>query len=130
MDIIEDLASYLDDKGFIGSDVSADVSLGDYGFLWNPETNKAISTLPGYYWEDEDPKFHIDHITVDQVREALQEIEDGFFDFIGSNRENELDNLDKNNVPYYVESIEQYSGLFRLKERFPYTADEIKSKVK
>ena len=123
---IEDLANYLADRGFIGSDVSPDISLGEYGLLWNPKDGTAVVTLP----YNDTAEFALYHISEEEVRETLKEVPDGFFDFIGSTREEELKALNTGMVPHLIESIQQYNGHFRLHERFPYTAEEIKEKIK
>jgi len=95
-------------------DVTLDISLHEYGIVRNPKTNRTIfCTNPS-----DDPfnkvpyEYLIDFIDMDTVIEALQEVEQGCFDFIGSDRQAEIDQLDNNYLTHHIMSLNQYCGYF------------------
>lgn len=94
-------------------DVSFEISLGDYGIVRNPKTDEVIY---GSAANDEGGygAFDTTYISLEDVREVLEDIEDGFFDYIDSNRETELNNLDNNNLASIIYSINSYGDYFNM----------------
>jgi hypothetical protein len=104
-------------------DVSTKISLYEYGIIRDPKTNKCVvctniheldvnfGDLSG---DSIKPKVKIFWIDFDDVVETLEEISDGYFDFIGSTRLKELRLLDESHLVYHIYSIEMYDGRFNL----------------
>ena len=105
------------------TDVNTKIALYEYGIIRNPKTNKCIictnvheldcsfgDVLSGI------PKIKVDYIDFDEVKEALGDMGDGYFQFIGSDRETELENLDNDFLTFHIEALEAYDGRFRLFE--------------
>ena len=93
------------DKYTDRTDVNSYISLFDQGAIRNPETNETLFPLNLYQGdficpeEDESADVSSDNvrnqdIDFNEVKEALQEIDSGYYSFIGSDRETELKNLD------------------------------------
>jgi len=105
-------------------DVSTKISLYEYKIIRNPKNNKCVICTNTYELDcsfgdilnDIKPKFRVEYIDFDEVKEALEEVVGGYFDFIGSTREEELKNLDNNYLTYHVFSLDQWDGSFQLSE--------------
>lgn len=104
-------------------DVDKDISLYEYGIIRNPKTDKCkvcvntheLDVNFGDVTKDSiKPKIEVYWISFDDVKEALQEADDGYFNFIGSTRENELKYLDNNYLTGTIHSMEMYNGWFDL----------------
>jgi hypothetical protein len=96
-------------------DVNEDTSLHEYGLIRNPRTDRTIfCTNPtGNYPEKSYRyKYVIDFISLNDVIDALEEVSEGYFDFIGSDRKTELENLDNDCLTHTVHSLNQYNGNF------------------
>ena len=96
-------------------DVTLDISLHEYGIVRNPKTNKTIfcdnvtSDFPpkGYEYT-----YTIDFINVDEVAGALMDMDDGYFSFIGSDLDTELDSLNNDCLAHHIMSMNMYDGHF------------------
>lgn len=104
-------------------DVSTKISLYEYKIIRNPKTDKCVICTNTYELDCEfdgpplgKPKVRVEYIDFDEVKEALEEVVGGYFDFIGSTREEELKNLDNNYLTYHVFSLDQWDGSFQLSE--------------
>lgn len=99
-------------------DVSIEISLLEYGILRDPETNECLFCIPiSDNWEMEDDDKSIvlksHEVSVSDVRDYLiDESSKGFFSFIGSSLEKELERLDNNDLAHIIHSINQYDGWF------------------
>ena len=96
-------------------DVTTTISLYEYGIIRNPKTDKVIYCMNPEgeeHTKDNPPKIQTTFISLEEVKEALQDIGQGYFDFIGSDREAELSNLDNNHLSHHIHSINMYNGLF------------------
>lgn len=97
-------------------DVNFYISLLEYGVVRNPQDGMTL--LGSKVGEDEfgNPRFinyDYNYISVDDVKEALSDIEEGFWSYIGEeNPEQVLNTLDNNNLSYWIMSINQYNGYF------------------
>lgn len=97
-------------------DVNFYISLLEYGVVRNPQDGMTL--LGSKVGEDEfgNPRFinyDYNYISVDDVKEALSDIAEGFWSFIGEeNPEQVLNTLDNNNLSYWIMSINQYNGYF------------------
>jgi len=98
-------------------DVSIEISLLEYGIIRNPETNECIFCITRtseWEMEDDNKSIELQHrdISIDDMKEYLEEwASDGFFSFIGSDKQKELDQLD-NNFAHLIQSITMYDGYF------------------
>ena len=108
----ESLLKALEDKGYTdGVDVDTETSLYEYGIIRNPETNDVLFC---HDFTHEGGRIIFDWSTIgtDDVKEALQDAGEGFFSFIGSDLETELNNLSNDYLANIIHSIGQYDGYF------------------
>lgn len=98
-------------------DADFDISLHEYGIVRNPITNDTVFCLnptddfPPDNYEYQYSNFDI---TPDDVIEALNEAEPGFFSFIGSDLKTELERIKQDDtvLSYVIYSLNQYNGHF------------------
>lgn len=111
---MEELAEYLDKLGFIGTDISPDVALFEYGILWHPESGTLIQTYPDYVWDEmgaEEPEFSVTTVDTDEIEEEIEGMDDGFFKFIGISKEEYLDDFDSDwSYVNAISDANSYSG--------------------
>jgi len=98
-------------------DVSIEISLLEYGILRDPETNECLFCRMTDNWEmtndDDEIILKSCDVSVSDVRDYLiDESSQGFFDYIGSNLETELERLDNLNLAHIISSINMYDGWF------------------
>lgn len=102
-------------------DMDFNTSLFEYGLVRNPKTNKVIFCINyfdveeyGFEWEDGEPVpiYHTTHITWSDVWDALEKAEDEYYKFIGSDRNTEMNNLDKDYLTHHIQSLNMYNGWF------------------
>lgn len=96
------------------TDVSFEISLFEQGMVRNPKTNDVIFCMNPMDQGDEDYIYSLtwSSIELSDVQDCLNEISDSFFDFIGSDRETELNNLSNDYLTGIVSSINSYNGHF------------------
>ena len=107
-------------------DVSTTISLFEYKIIRNPKTNKCvictnIHELECSFGEVDNkvkPKIRVEYISFEEVKEVLEEVADGYFNFIGSTRKKELKNLDNDFLTYYIFSLHQWDGSFELNRTY------------
>jgi len=102
-------------------DADFDTSLYECGLVRNPKTNKVIFCINyfevceyGMTWEDGVPVPIMDttFISWSDVWDALNEVEDGYYSFIGSDKETELKNLNAKYLTGHIQSLNMYNGHF------------------
>ena len=96
-------------------DVSFNISLFEYGVVRNPETNETIfSVTAGIDAGIEIYKHEIliYDITIDDVRDDLEDMPSGYFALIGSTIEQELELLDNKYLSIHIKSMQQYDGRY------------------
>ncbi len=97
-------------------DVDFDISLNEYGIARNPDNGDTVFCLnpDDNYEMNENPNYQYRHlnISLQDVKDALNDASDGFFDFIGSDLNTELDNLDNDFLSHMILSLNQYNGHF------------------
>lgn len=93
------------------SDCSAEISLFEQGMIRNTETGLTLLCIPDYD-DDDNSIINYTYIELSEIKEALEEIEEGFFDFIGSTRQAEIDRLNNDYLVGIAESINAYNGLY------------------
>jgi len=89
-------------------DVDYHISLYEYGIVRSPVTDKVR------YYNFRTKKTETTQITFDEVKECLQNIEEGYFDYIVSDRKTELSGLDNEHLTLTIFSVNQYNGYFEL----------------
>lgn len=102
-------------KGFTDTvDVDLDISLLEYGIARNPKTSETVFSRNTHKEPEtiKDADLFCDIITLDDVKEALNDQEKGFFDFIGSDLKTELQFLDNSFLSHLIQSLNQYNGWF------------------
>lgn len=89
-------------------------SLGEYGFVRNPETNEVVYKQMFYAENEGIETVSIKQTTVDlsAVKDALEDAPQGYFDYIGSDAATEIESLDNNNLASSILSLQQYQGEF------------------
>ena len=95
-------------------DVSFEIALNEYGIVRNPKTNDTVFCLnptPGYEKEYAYQYTNFD-ISYTDVKEVLKETEEGYFSYIGSDRETALRELHGNCLAHHIFSLNQYNGYF------------------
>ena len=97
-----------------GTDVTATTALFEYGLLRNPETGKTLVCLnpSEEHTEKNPPVIKVVYITMEEVREALEDVSDGYFELIGSTREEELRALDNAYLTEHISSMDMWNGYF------------------
>jgi hypothetical protein len=97
-------------------DVDFDISLHEYGIVRNPINNDTVFCLnPTNEFPEDDQHPHEYsnfNISIEDVEEALEEAEDQFFSFIGSDRKTEMKELSNNSLAFTIRSLNQYNGYF------------------
>lgn len=128
------IAEDLKKAGFTdGTDVSPEIALFEYGMLRNPATDETIMASGDVQSGEvaftlDDKKFDIVHISLDDVKVALEEAAEGFFKFIGSTKEEELKNLSKDYVSGTVHSLNMYNGYWDQSAEYNLSLNEIKNR--
>ena len=92
-------------------DVDFDTTLFEYGILRNSTTGKTL--IGKTYSEGSYTSFVIRNITIELVKEILNNIEEGFFHYIGEDRAEAISNLDDKHLAHAIFSINAYDGTFR-----------------
>jgi len=98
-------------------DVSIEISLLEYGILRDPETNECLFCRMTDNWEmtndDDEIILKSCDVSVSDVRDYLiDQTSRGFFSYIGSDLQTELDRLDNNYLAPIINSINSYDGWF------------------
>jgi hypothetical protein len=97
-------------------DVTLEISLNEYGLVRNPNDNDTIFCLnpTDDYMHPPEHEYEYRHvdISLDDVREALEEASEGFFSFIGSSRSNEISTLNNESLTHHIMSLNMYNGYF------------------
>jgi hypothetical protein len=95
-------------------DVTIEISLIEYGIIRNPEDGDTLFYKDNPEPNDDDRiQLYRCDVTLDEVKEYLEDhATDGFFSFIGSNREEEINELDNDCLAHIIHSINQYDGYF------------------
>jgi len=95
-------------------DVTIEISLIEYGIIRNPEDGECLFYKDNPEPDDDDRiQLYKYDVTIEDVQEYLEnDAEDGFFRFIGSDRNKEIENLDNENLAPIIHSINQWDGWF------------------
>jgi hypothetical protein len=94
-------------------DVTIEISLIEYGILRNPEDGECLFYKDNPEPDDNDRiQLYKCDVTIDDVKEYLEDADDSFFRFIGSTRYKELERLDNEDLAPIISSINQWDGHF------------------
>ena len=93
-------------------DVSYKESLYEYGIIRNPETNKTILCINAgqEHNKKNPPQIRSTYITLEEVKEALEEAPSGYWSYIGGWKVNELQMLNNENLSHHIFSLWHYNG--------------------
>jgi len=99
------------------NDINIEISLIEYSPIRNPKTNECLfwiddckGDLPN---DDHEMIIKSVDISIDDIKEYLEKwATDGFFSFIGSDKQKELDQLDNDYLAGIIQSITMYDGHF------------------
>ena len=124
------LAKLLGQAGYSGLDADLKISLLEYQLVYNDKTGHYISCYnPDLLDELEDDLsilFDAGYIDRDDILDALKELNDGFFDFIGTNRADYTTLLtkDSTNLVLIISDINSYNW-FGVGASYDSTLDNI-----
>lgn len=102
--------SIIDENEFTDRvDVDFNISLYDYGVVRNPKNDMTlIGIKPNNEGSYSD--YSITYISLDDVKEVLEDMDDSFFRTIDSDKETVLQNLDNENLAQYIMDINFENG--------------------
>ena len=104
---VDRLCELLESLGYKGTDASTEESIIEYGLVCNP--SKDGSSYHCILSLDNGEKFDHTDISLDDIQDAINDMENGFFDFIDTKREDYT--LDKVSIPMIIQDIRQYNGV-------------------
>ena len=95
-------------------DVTTTISLYEYGYIRNPKTGKTICCLNAglEHNKDNPPIIKTTFISLEDVEEAIEEAPNGYFSFIGSDKETELKELNNEYLTWHIMTLNMYHGAF------------------
>lgn len=106
-------------------DINSKISLYEYQIIRNPKTNKCVictntheldSSFGDLIEESIKPKVRVEYITLNDVKKALEETDDGYYSYSGQSKIDVLNKLSNEDLTYYIFSLNQYNGYFQLQE--------------
>ena len=127
-----EVAEALEKVGFTdGTDVDIATSLFEYGILRNPQTDLTIFGVPSDDGPDDftHSKFGYNYVSVEDVRETLMDVDDGFYTSIGVGRDEMLRNLGNGHVASAIYDIDAYDGSFNDSTSYDMGMDDLVSFV-
>jgi hypothetical protein len=100
----------LESLGFKGEDVGLDISLFEYGAIYSAKSGVVIWRN---FWDGATPdyKFGWDRLSVDEVFEQLDVIEKGFYDYVGTEKENYKEQS-KSTPEIAINDMRRYNNAF------------------
>lgn len=125
----KDFANWLSKKGFTdGVDANPVENLIEYGCLRNPETG--ITILCTVCYESKIVRLDYTVVDIDDVKEALKEMPDGFFDMIDNTLDSILENLEQKNLASLIHDMNMYIGYFSQSCTWEHSVESLKNIVK
>lgn len=101
--------------GYTGIDVSLEISLLEYGWLYNPDTCYAIYAQPLTDCPESLDEVNLYHSRFDRddIRDAVDNIRgEGFWEYIGNSREDYLSWIRPDTAVLVIHDIDSYNGGF------------------
>lgn len=123
------IAERLVKKGFTdGIDGSPEITLYEYGIIRRPSDGLTIFGFPSDddHIDDYD-KFDCTNISLEDVKEALEDTSDGFWSSIGNNKDEYINNLNNNYLSDAIFSLNQYNGYFSDSMNYEFNIDWLKN---
>jgi len=112
------------------TDATLEISLLEYGILRDSKTGYTIFAHPKAWKEDsEDYRDYIydwTEIDIEQVKEILNDISEGFFSFVGIEKAEYLKMLDNNYLASVIQDIKSYINPWDYLN-YDYTLEEVLS---
>jgi hypothetical protein len=95
-------------------DVDEKISLYEYGVIRNPKTGKTVlcTNTNDYLYEGAKPKVKVMYISLDDVFEKLNEVDIGFYSWIGSSKIQVMLSIAYNNLAIYINMLNNWNGSF------------------
>jgi len=125
---LTDFALWLNEHGFTdGTDASPVESLVEYGLLRNPTTGFVVYAVPADVSEITTLDWTIIHI--DDVKDYLQDAPNGFYGFLGSDRQTEIARLDNKYLAGIIFAANQYTGEFEQSCTWTSTIEGLKRQI-
>jgi len=121
----ERLIELLEEKNFKGMDASIEESLFCYGIVRREKDGFTILCIGD---ESAPYKFGVTTIEVNDIKEAIKEMKNGFFEWVGSTADeyiNQFNNDVKSNLVRYIYDIRVYEDRLTHDVYLTLTADEI-----
>jgi len=91
-------------------DESVSISLHEYGGIRDPKTNKTV--LMVYKYNNPNKKAVTIFISKEDVLEAIEEQDSGYFSYIDETYNEVIDNLNNDYLSFYITSLNDYNGWF------------------
>jgi len=107
MHLTETETETLESLGFIGVDVCLEISLFEYHFLYSEKLEIMIANISRTQAETD--KVHWQYLPKQEIIDELTDIDNGFYDYIGTS---EADYKDKLNFMHAVGDLISYHGSF------------------
>jgi hypothetical protein len=114
-----DVVEVLADAGFTdGLDASFEISLFEYGILYNPNSEYVIYTTPKSEASEgstdpSDYAFDYTRVSVGELREVLDDLDEGFFSFTGQSRDLMNQMIDQAAVATVIHDVNSWNGYFK-----------------
>lgn len=93
-------------------DVDFDISLYEYGVVRNPQNDQTLIGIKpsndGLYTD-----YAVTYISLDDIKEVIENMEDGFFNYIDQPKEEILEILNNDHIAPYIQYVDSYNGYFR-----------------
>ena len=108
-------------------DANFNTSLYEYGVVRNPKNDMTLignKPVDGEYTD-----YTVFYISLNDVKEVLSDMEEGFFDYIDEDKEEVLSNLDNENLARYIQSINSYNGWWSDQAYYSEISDDTKQRV-
>lgn len=93
-------------------DADFDISLYEYGVVRNPQNDQTLIGIKpsddGLYTD-----YAVTYISLDDIKEVIENMEDGFFTYIDQPKEEILEILNNDHIAPYIQYVDSYNGYFR-----------------
>lgn len=124
---IEKLIELLEEKNFIGTDISLEESLLYYGMVVRKIDGFTILCTAD---NDRTYLFGVTTISTNDIKNAIEEMEEGFYNFIGIPKEQYINDLkidikNNNDLAVFIQDIRQYNDRLTYDIYYTLTADEL-----
>lgn len=111
---ITEVSEALEDIYTDRTDVTFEIALHECGIVRNPDNDDTMFCINVTDGHDPEYDYKYSHqdISLEDVKEALEEAPNGYFSFIGSDRDTEINGLDNKFLALHIFSLNQWAGVF------------------